>query len=268
MGKPMLTMTPIPAFSDNYIWCLANSEDGKALIVDPGQADPVIQHLEARGLTLDTILVTHHHPDHTGGIRKLASLNPDCRIVGPADSPFKAVTETVTAEDTVSWQDLVFTVFRVPGHTLDHIAFYTDSKVNDRPVLFCGDTLFVCGCGRLFEGTPAQMKQSLESLRQLPDSTAVYCAHEYTLANLRFARHWLPDDSGLEAFETHCQQLRDAGQPTVPSTIGDEKALNPFLRWDDSSVAASARQYASARGLNCATAEDVFAATRHGKDNF
>jgi hydroxyacylglutathione hydrolase len=268
MGKPMLTMTPIPAFSDNYIWCLANSEDGKALIVDPGQADPVIKHLEAKGLTLDIILVTHHHPDHTGGIRKLASLNPDCRIVGPENSPFKDVSETVNAGDSVCWQGLDFSVFRVPGHTLDHIAFYTQSKVNDRPVLFCGDTLFVCGCGRLFEGTPAQMKQSLESLRELPDSTAVYCAHEYTLANLRFARHWLPDDAGLEAFEAKCQKLRDAGKPTVPSTLGDEKALNPFLRWDDSHVAESARRYASAHGLSCDTVEDVFAATRHGKDNF
>jgi len=162
----------------------------------------------------------------------------------------------------------MFTVLRVPGHTLDHIAFYSDTRVNDRPVLFCGDTLFVCGCGRLFEGTPAQMKQSLESLRQLPDSTGVYCAHEYTLANLRFARHWLPDDSGLEAFEARCQQLRDEGKPTVPSTIGDEKALNPFLRWDDSSVTDSARQYASANGLTCVTDEDIFAVTRHGKDNF
>lgn len=264
----MLTMTPIPAFSDNYIWCLANSEDGKALIVDPGQADPVLRHLEAEGLTLDTILVTHHHPDHTGGVGKLASLNPDCRILGPSDSPFKGVTEGVTAGDSVTWKNLSFTVFQVPGHTLDHIAFYTDSEVNGRQVLFCGDTLFVCGCGRLFEGSPEQMKQSLESLRQLPDATAVYCAHEYTLANLKFARHWLPKDSGLAAFEAHCQSLRNAGQPTVPSTLGDEKKLNPFLRWDDQSVAESARQYAGTNGLNCNTDNDVFAATRHGKDHF
>lgn len=264
----MLTMTPIPAFSDNYIWCLADSQDGKALIVDPGQADPVIQHLETEGLTLDIILVTHHHPDHTGGIRKLASRNPGCRIVGPAESPFRGVTETVSADDTLTWQDFTFRVLRVPGHTLDHIAFFSDTPVNDRPVLFCGDTLFVCGCGRLFEGTPAQMKQSLDSLRQLPDSTAVYCAHEYTLANLSFARHWLPDDSGLEAFQARCQQLRDAGQPTVPSTIADEKTLNPFMRWDDSRVADSARQYANVHGLKCVTEEDVFAVTRHSKDNF
>lgn len=268
MGKPMLTMTPIPAFSDNYIWCLAQSEDGKALIVDPGQADPVIRHLAAENLTLDTILVTHHHPDHTGGIARLASIYPDCRIVGPVDSPFKGVKEPVKAQDRVSWHHLTFTVLHVPGHTLDHIAFYSATEVNDRPVLFCGDTLFVSGCGRLFEGTPAQMKQSLDALRQLPDPTAVYCAHEYTLANLRFARHWLPQDAGLQAFEAECQSLRDAGQPTVPSSIGAEKALNPFLRWDDPTVVAAARQYARDQGLSCANDEEVFAAIRHGKDNF
>lgn len=268
MGKPMLTITPIPAFSDNYIWCLADSDDGKALIVDPGQADPVIRHLDANGLTLDTILVTHHHPDHTGGIGKLVSANPDCRIVGPKVSPYQGVTEPVEAGNSVTWQDFTFSVLAVPGHTLDHIAFFSDRQVNERPLLFCGDTLFVCGCGRLFEGSPAQMKQSLQSLRQLPDTTAVYCAHEYTLANLRFARHWLPGDSELEAFEAHCRRLRDAGEPTVPSTIANEKRLNPFLRWDDTAVIESAREYARAHSLDHATENDVFAATRHGKDHF
>lgn len=268
MDRTMLSITPIPAFSDNYIWCLADSQTATALIVDPGQAEPVLDFLAAEGLKLDTILVTHHHPDHTGGIAKLASLNPDCRIVGPEHSPFKNVTEPVNAGDSVSWCDLTFNVIAVPGHTLDHIAFFTPGEVHDRPVLFCGDTLFVCGCGRLFEGSPDEMKQSLESLRQLPDKTGVYCAHEYTLANLRFARHWLPEDAGLEAFEAHCQGLRDAGKPTVPSTIGNEKKLNPFLRWDDDAVVASAREYAVAENLDCTTANDVFAATRHGKDNF
>lgn len=267
-GEPMLSITPIPAFSDNYIWCLANSETGMAMIVDPGQAEPVVSHLESNGLTLDTILVTHHHPDHTGGIKALASRFPDCRIVGPEASPFKGVTESVIEGDTVTWGSLSFDVIEVPGHTLDHIAFYCQEEVSGRPILFCGDTLFISGCGRLFEGSPAQMKASLAKLRALPDNAAVFCAHEYTLANLKFARHWLPGDENLAEFERECQALRESGKPTVPGTIGDEKRLNPFMRWDDQMVKQSANGYAAENNLECATENDVFAATRHGKDNF
>lgn len=268
MWEPMLTIRAIPAFNDNYIWCLFNTEDNKALIVDPGQADPAIRFLEENGLELDTILVTHHHPDHVGGVETLAGTVSGCRIVGPANSPFKGATSEVHPGDEVVWQDLTFSVLGVPGHTLDHIAYFTDCHVNDRPVLFCGDTLFVCGCGRLFEGTPEQMKQSLETLRQLPDETAVYCAHEYTLANLKFARSWLPDDGPLREFEAHCQKRRDDGKPTVPSILGDEKRLNPFLRWDDQAVVEAANSYAGKAGLTVNSENDVFAATRHGKDTF
>lgn len=264
----MLTINAIPAFNDNYIWCLSNSEDRKALIVDPGQAEPVIEFLAENGLQLDTILVTHHHPDHVGGVGKLAGTVSDCRIIGPANSPFKGATSEVHPGDEVVWQQLTFSVLGVPGHTLDHIAYYTDVRVNDRPVLFCGDTLFVCGCGRLFEGSPEQMKRSLESLRGLPDDAAVYCAHEYTLANLKFARHWLPDDEPLREFEARCQKRRDDGMPTVPSILGEEKRLNPFLRWDDEAVVAAAHQYAQKAGLAVESDNDVFAATRHGKDTF
>lgn len=264
----MLTISAIPAFNDNYIWCLANSEDRKALIVDPGQADPVVRFLADNDLELDTILITHHHPDHVGGVKALSDTVPGCRIVGPANSPFKGADSEVHPGDEVVWQNLTFNVMAVPGHTLDHIAYFANTPVENRPVLFCGDTLFVCGCGRLFEGTPEQMKQSLESLRNLPDETAVYCAHEYTLANLRFARHWLPDDEALQAFEAQCQKRRDDGKPTVPSVLGDEKRLNPFLRWDDEAVISAAREYASQAGLDVSSDNDVFAATRHGKDTF
>lgn len=264
----MLTITPIPAFNDNYIWCLADSDSNKALIVDPGQADPVRAHLRRHGLTLDTILVTHHHPDHVGGVNSLASEYTDCRVVGPAGSPFSGSSNPVRPGDEVIWEAMTFQVFGVPGHTLDHIAFFTDTPVAGYPVLFCGDTLFVCGCGRLFEGTPAQMRESLQSLRQLPDDTRVYCAHEYTLANLRFARHWLPDDTALEEFESQCQALRDQDQPTVPSVLGTEKKLNPFLRWDDPEVIAAARTYCANNGLPSDSPNDVFAAIRHGKDHF
>lgn len=264
----MFNIRAISAFSDNYIWCLSDPASGKALIVDPGQAQPVLEHLTRHQLSLDTILVTHHHPDHTGGIAELTKAFPDARVTGPADSPFKGVTNPVHPGGEVVWRGLTFQVMAVPGHTLDHIAFYTATPVDNRPVLFCGDTLFVCGCGRLFEGKPEQMKQSLHSLRDLPDATAVYCAHEYTLANLRFARSWLPDDAELAAFEQDCIARRERGEATVPSTMATEKALNPFLRWDDPAVIEAASRYASSAGLPCDSDNAIFAAIRHGKDHF
>lgn len=264
----MLTISAIPAFNDNYIWCLADTDSGKALIVDPGQAKPVQEHLAAHKLKLDTILVTHHHPDHVGGIKALTEDHPDCRVTGPAESPFKGCTQEVHPGGEVVWESVTFNVMGVPGHTLDHIAFFTDVEIAGRPALFCGDTLFVCGCGRLFEGTPAQMLESLKALRELPGATAVYCAHEYTLANLRFARSWLPNDSNLEAFERQCTQRRNADEPTVPSVLENEKQLNPFLRWDDPAVVGAAKKYCAEQGLPNESDSDIFAAIRHGKDNF
>lgn len=264
----MLTISAIPAFSDNYIWCLSNSDNGKALIVDPGQAAPVLEHLANTGLTLDAILITHHHPDHVGGVSELVKAFPDSEVTGPADSPFKGSTHKVEPGVEVKWEGITFKVLGVPGHTLDHIAYFSDSEVDGRPVLFCGDTLFVCGCGRLFEGKPEQMRQSLQTLRALPDRTAVYCAHEYTLANLRFARSWLPQDEALKAFEERCIQRRDQGIPTVPSVMAEERQLNPFLRWDDPVVADAARNYCARNGLPGDSENAIFAAIRHGKDNF
>lgn len=264
----MLTITGIPAFSDNYIWCLSDPETGKALVVDPGQAEPVRQHLRQAGLTLDTLLITHHHPDHTGGVSDLAADWPDLKIAGPADSPFKGTTQALSAGDHFDWGKIRFRVIAVPGHTLDHIACYSDTQVDGQAILFCGDALFVCGCGRLFEGTAAQMLESLSQLRALPDNTAIYCAHEYTLANLRFARHLLPEDQALAEFEQQCQQRREQGQPTVPARLGEEKRRNPFLRWDDPLVADAARTYGSQHGLDVTDDVGVFAAVRHGKDHF
>ncbi len=264
----MLTISAIPAFSDNYIWCLANADNRKALIVDPGQAAPVLERLASQDLVLDTILITHHHPDHVGGVSELMRAFPGCEVIGPAGSPFKGCTSKVEPGDEVQWEGMIFQVLGVPGHTLDHIAFFSDAEVDGRPVLFCGDTLFVCGCGRLFEGKPEQMRQSLQTLRALPDRTAIYCAHEYTLANLKFARSWLPQDQGLKSFEERCQQRRDEGQPTVPSVMAEERQLNPFLRWDDPVVVDAARNYCARNGLPADSDNAIFAAIRHGKDNF
>ncbi|SFR46135.1 hydroxyacylglutathione hydrolase [Marinobacter daqiaonensis] len=264
----MLNITPLRAFSDNYIWCLANTDSGKALVVDPGEAEPVLRFLEQKGLTLDTILITHHHPDHTGGVARLREQLQPKRVVGPADSPFTDTTDTVHAGDEVVWESLTFDVLATPGHTLDHIAYYADTRVEGQRVLFCGDTLFACGCGRLFEGTAGQMVESLGGLRTLPDDTAVYCAHEYTLANLRFARSWLPDDPALKAFEDYCRERREMDQPTVPVTLGDEKIRNPFLRWDDPVVIEAADRYGRQEGLKTDSDTGVFAAVRHGKDHF
>ncbi|SFJ75603.1 hydroxyacylglutathione hydrolase [Marinobacter persicus] len=267
-GVSMFSIRAIPAFNDNYIWCLSHDDSGRALIVDPGQAGPVLQYLKDQQLTADTILVTHHHPDHTGGVGELEQAFPDVRITGPADSPFKGVNHVVHPGDEVVWQGLTFNVMAVPGHTLDHIAYFTDNLISGRPLLFAGDTLFACGCGRLFEGSAEQMHRSLATLRELPEETAVYCAHEYTLANLRFARSWLPDDEGLREFEQRCQQMREQDLPTIPTTLAEEKALNPFLRWDDPAVMAVARRYGAEHGLPVASDADIFAAIRHGKDNF
>jgi len=264
----MLTITAISAFNDNYIWCLSDTVTGDALIVDPGQAEPVIEHLGRHKLTLDTILITHHHADHVGGVAALREAYPDCRVTGPADSPFRDSTQKIRSGDNVQWQDISFRVIGVPGHTLDHVAYYTETEIDGRPVLFCGDTLFVCGCGRVFEGTPEQMRESLQKLRELPERTAVYCAHEYTLANIRFARSVLPDDQSLAEFENLCQKKREAGEPTVPSDLGQEKRLNPFIRWDDPAIISAARERYLGDGEPESSADSVFAALRHAKDCF
>ncbi len=180
----MLSVTPIPAFSDNYIWLLRQDTSDSVCVVDPGDASPVIEWLEREGLTLGTILITHHHPDHTGGVSELIQRYSP-RVIGPHNPSITGIDEPVGDGDEIRVMGRLFDVLELPGHTLDHIAFFT---AGIPPLLFSGDVLFSAGCGRLFEGSPEQMHQSLSRLDNLPEETLVFAAHEYTLANLRFAK--------------------------------------------------------------------------------
>ena len=253
-----MKLIPLPAFDDNYIWMLQT--DQQALVVDPGDAAPVLQALAAAGLGLSAILITHHHPDHTGGVRALRQAT-GAAVFGPARENMPEPLTRLQAGDVVQPLGLAFRVLDVPGHTAGHIAYYCDA-LDGEPLLFCGDTLFSGGCGRLFEGTPAQMQHSLGQLAALPDNTRVCCTHEYTLANLRFARMVEPDNAHLQAYEAECQELRKAGLPTLPSTIGLERQINPFLRTDVDAVIASIHHF-DPEGLQ---QDGAFAALRRWKN--
>ncbi len=254
-----ISVTPIPAFTDNYIWCLHNNQD--AVVVDPGDAEPVLDFLKENDLTLAAILVTHHHQDHTGGITRLTSTRPAIPVIGPRGNHIRGITKSVTQGDVVRLPvvDCDFTVIEVPGHTLDHIAFYGHGAI------FCGDTLFAAGCGRLFEGSPEQMTLSLNKLKRLPDHTKVYCAHEYTLANINFAKAVEPDNQALQEYENWAKQQREQEKVTLPSDIATQKAVNPFLRCHHEAVRSSA-QARSDHALHDETA--VFATLRSWKDKF
>ena len=255
MNSP--TISPIRAFSDNYIWLIAKGD--LAYVVDPGDPEPVTEALEAAQLRLAGILVTHHHYDHTGAVEALQK-HTECDVWGPPDSPAGPYQHTVAEGDTISVLGVDFEVLAVPGHTLDHIAYYSSAQ----KALFCGDTLFVGGCGRVFEGTPSQMRTSLQKLSQLPPDTRIFCAHEYTLANLHFATLVEPGNRDLQDFLKRCEERRRADQPTVPSLIGDELAHNPFLRWDSPEIHQT---LASSGRLIDDTPDGVFTAVREWKNN-
>lgn len=257
-----MNITPIPAFRDNYIWLL---DDGRhAVAVDPGDAEPVLRHLAAHGLELCAILITHHHADHVGGLAALTAAAP-VPVHGPAREAIAGVTHPVREGDRVriAELDLAFDVLDVPGHTAGHVAYHAAAPAPG--LLFCGDTLFSAGCGRLFEGTPAQLADSLAKFAVLDDRTLVCCTHEYTEANLVFARAAEPHNPERDAYAAACAALRAAGRPTLPSTIGREKAINPFLRTDAAGVIAAVTAQC---GSAPADATACLAALRAWKDDF
>ena len=252
----MMDVVPLQAFKDNYVWTLRNATH--AAVVDPGEAEPVLEYLASERLALAAILATHHHADHVGGIPAILAKHR-APVYGPKGEPIETLTTPVGGGDTVRLPELgvTFEVIAIPGHTRAHVAYYGAES------LFCGDTLFACGCGRVFEGTPEQMHASLSRLAALPDATKVYCGHEYTLANIRFARQVEPGNAALAARERAAQALRDAGRPTLPSTLGEERATNPFLRVAEPAVIASADKYLGSRASSPAA---VFAAIREWKN--
>jgi len=255
-----MKLIPLPAFADNYIWMLHDGQS--ALVVDPGDAAPVVQALQREGVQLQSILVTHHHADHTGGVDALRDAT-GAKVYGPARETIPEPLQRLSDGDTVQTLGLTFQVMDVPGHTAGHIAYYCTS-MDGAPLLFCGDTLFSGGCGRLFEGTPAQMLKSLNTLAALPGDTRVCCTHEYTLGNLKFALEVEPDNAALVAYNAQCQALRANGQVTLPSSIRLEQQINPFLRSQQPTIMASARQF-DAAGVD---QHGTFATLRQWKNQY
>lgn len=263
----MLTITAIKAFNDNYIWVLQQQPHTQVYVVDPGDANVVIDYLQANQLTLAGILLTHHHNDHTGGVAALQAYSHNrLTVYGPDNEKIEGITHPLHAKAkprfTLEYLSAELQVLDVPGHTAGHIAYVVEDA------LFCGDTLFSGGCGRLFEGTPAQMLNSLQQLAQLPADTRVYCAHEYTLSNLKFALAVNPNNRELQDYNERAMQLRRQDKATVPSTIALERAINPFLRPSDTEIVDNIKQHFS--DLNHANLDELsgFTLLRQWKDNF
>lgn len=256
----MLEVRPVPALRDNYIWLIVHPDRRAAAIVDPGDAAPVLSALAAQELEAAAILITHHHPDHTGGVRELLRRHP-VPVFGPATEqiPGRSVALGQGDRAQIAALQAEFSILDIPGHTAGHIAYFGHGMV------FVGDTLFSAGCGRLFEGTPAQMHASLSRLAALPPPTLVYCGHEYTEANLRFAAAVEPENPDIRLRRAECAALRAAGRPTVPSALELELRTNPFLRVAEPAVRAAAEKFA---GAALGGADEVLGAVRRWKDGF
>ncbi|AKL13563.1 TPA: hydroxyacylglutathione hydrolase [Kluyvera intermedia] len=251
-----MNLTSIPAFQDNYIWVLSE-DDGRCLIVDPGEAAPVLKALEENHWQPVAILLTHHHNDHVGGVEELSRKFPNIVVYGPAETQHKGATKIVEEGDRLQLLGQEFSVFHTPGHTLGHICYFSE------PYLFCGDTMFSGGCGRLFEGTADQMFASFCKINALPDDTLICCAHEYTSGNIKFALSLLPEDPDLNEYYRKVNELRAKNQKTLPTTLKIERRINVFLRTQDADLIEvinkeTTLQQASAR----------FAWLRSKKDNF
>ena len=256
-----LNVRPVRAFADNYIWLIESPiQPDRVIAVDPGEAAPVMAELSHSGVSLAAILLTHHHPDHIGGVEELLRVG-SVPVIGPDDRRIPLRTRTVGDGDTCDLPELglSFQTLAVPGHTLSHIAFWGHGA------LFCGDTLFSAGCGRMFEGTPTQMNASLDRLRDLPPETRMFCGHEYTAANLRFALTVDPHNHSLADYRDAVDRIRAADAPSLPAPLSLEIRINPFLRCDAAPVRAAAEAHA---GRSLPTAADVFGVLRAWKDQF
>lgn len=257
----MFEVHPLPAFNDNYIWVLSRPGSKGVAVIDPGDAAPVARYLSAKGLTLEAILVTHHHPDHTGGVEELAAAS-GAAVYGPAGSPFTRLDQSLSDGQQIQILGQPLEIKAVPGHTLDHISYFHPDHPSQ---LFCGDTLFLAGCGRLFEGTARQMHEAMAWFRALPDDTQVYAAHEYSLANLAFAEAVEPANADIQAAIARCREQRNQEQPTLPGTIGEEKRINPYMRTDQPAVMAAAARLC---GHPLDDEAQVLAQIRQWKDRF
>lgn len=268
-SKPV-RIIPLKAFSDNYIWVIFSPDDSKVAVVDPGDSRPVIEFLEENELSLDSILVTHYHNDHIGGVQELKN-RYHCHVYASRHDKLSFADTELDEGDTISLFDdsYQFSILHLPGHTMGHIGYYSQNlpghDLKGQSLVFCGDTLFRAGCGRMFEGTPDIFHHTLQKLAQLPPSTLVYCTHEYTMANIAFAKTVEPDNADLLELEQNCQKLREQDLETLPSTIDSELRTNPFLRCTESTVIQAAERV---EDKSLSDPVETFATIRQLKDNF
>lgn len=256
-----LSFIPIPVFNDNYIWVIKNNKLNEAIIVDPGEAQHILEYLKKNNLKLRAIFITHKHNDHTGGIKEIIEHHDDICVYGNVISNVPEITHPVSEKTIIKISGWLaeWLVLETPGHTFDHIAFYSE------PNLFCGDTLFSAGCGRVFEGTYQQMLNSLKKIAALPNETLVYCAHEYTVANLKFASAVEPENIAIKNKTANATELRLDNKPTLPSKLKNEKEINPFLRCHIESII---KKISTVAGKKLTSELEVFEEMRKWKNRF